>query len=58
MPKGQQAISSCAKPVLIRVEAQASHGFRPLDPRIAELADIWALAGKHAGMAVKPVVVQ
>jgi hypothetical protein len=30
--------------VLIRVETQASHGYRPTDKRIAELADQWAFA--------------
>ena len=58
MQKDQQAIASCTKPVLIRVEAQGSHGYRPLDRRIVELADIWAFTAKHTGMAVKPVVMQ
>jgi prolyl oligopeptidase len=39
-----QAAQGCAKPVLIRVETQASHGYRPTDKRIAELADEWAFA--------------
>ena len=39
-----QAAQSCGKPVLIRVETQASHGYRPTDKRIAELADEWAFA--------------
>ena len=46
--------ASCAKPVLIRVEAQGSHGYRPLDRRIAELADIWAFAAAHTGMQITP----
>ena len=37
-----QAAQGCAKPVLIRIETQASHGYRPTDKRIAELADEWA----------------
>jgi len=39
-----QAAQGCSKPVLIRVETQASHGYRPTDKRIAELADQWAFA--------------
>jgi prolyl oligopeptidase len=39
-----QAAQGCDKPVLIRVETQASHGYRPTDKRIAELADEWAFA--------------
>ncbi len=50
----QSATAGCSKPVLIRVEAQGSHGYRPLDRRIQEQADIWAFAAKHTGMDVKP----
>jgi prolyl oligopeptidase len=39
-----QAAQRCDRPVLIRVETQASHGYRPTDKRIAELADEWAFA--------------
>jgi len=39
-----QPAQGCDKPVLIRVETQASHGYRPTDKRIAELADLWAFA--------------
>jgi prolyl oligopeptidase len=46
-----QAAQGCAKPVLIRVETEASHGYRPTDKRIAELADQWAFA--LANMKVK-----
>ncbi len=53
MQEVQTAAAACARPVLIRVEAQASHGYRPLDRRIAELADIWAFAARHAGMTVR-----
>ena len=45
-----QAAQSCDKPVLIRVETQGSHGYRPTDKRIAEIADEWAFA--WANMAV------
>jgi len=37
-----QAAQSCDKPILIRVETLGSHGYRPTDKRIAELADQWA----------------
>jgi prolyl oligopeptidase len=39
-----QAAQACSKPVLIRIETQGSHGYRPTDKRIAELADQWAFA--------------
>ena len=37
-----QAAQGCNRPVLIRVETQGSHGYRPTDKRIAEEADLWA----------------
>jgi prolyl oligopeptidase len=46
-----QAAQGCANPVLIRVETQGSHGYRPTDKRIAELADEWAFALAHTGNA-------
>ena len=46
-----QPAQGCDKPVLIRIETQASHGYRPTDKRIAELADLWAFA--LANMKVK-----
>ena len=52
--KVQSATPSCDRPVLLRVEAQGSHGYRPLDRRIAELADIWAFTAYHLGMKVRP----
>jgi len=51
----QSANPNCNNPVLIRVEVQGSHGYRPLDRQIAERADIWAFAAKHTGMTVKPI---
>lgn len=57
MQEVQSATPGCNRPVLIRVEAQGSHGYRPLDRRIAELADIWAFAAQHAGMSVKQAAV-
>jgi prolyl oligopeptidase len=52
--KAQSAVAGCDRPVLLRVEAQGSHGYRPLDRRIAELADIWSFAAYHTGMTVRP----
>ncbi len=48
-----QAAQGCARPVVIRVETQASHGYRPTDKRIAELADQWAFAAANLGMTGK-----
>jgi prolyl oligopeptidase PreP (S9A serine peptidase family) len=45
-----QRAQGCERPVLIRVETQASHGYRPTDKRIAELADQWAFAAAHTGV--------
>jgi prolyl oligopeptidase len=45
-----QQAQGCDKPVLIRVETQASHGYRPTDKRIAELADEWAFAAANMGI--------
>jgi prolyl oligopeptidase len=42
-----QAAQACDNPILIRVETQGSHGYRPTDKRIAELADMWAFAAAH-----------
>lgn len=47
-----QAAQTCDHPVLIRVETQGSHGYRPTDKRIAELADQWSFAA--AGLGMKP----
>lgn len=35
-----QAAQHCARPVLIRIETQGSHGYRPTDKLIAETADV------------------
>jgi prolyl oligopeptidase len=42
-----QAGQGCERPVLIRVETQGSHGYRPTDRLIAEKADQWAFAAAH-----------
>jgi prolyl oligopeptidase len=45
-----QDAQGCEKPVLIRVEVQGSHGYRPTDKLIAERADEWAFAAAHTNM--------
>jgi prolyl oligopeptidase len=47
---GMQAAQACDRPVLIRVETQGSHGYRPTDKQIAESADKWAFAAAAVGM--------
>jgi prolyl oligopeptidase len=45
-----QAAQGCGRPVLIRVEVQGSHGYRPTDKLIAERADEWAFAAANMGL--------
>lgn len=45
-----QAAQGCARPVLIRVETQASHGYRPTDKLIAERTDILAFVAQQLGL--------
>jgi prolyl oligopeptidase len=47
-----QAAQACDRPVLIRVETQGSHGYRPTEKRIAEVADQWAFV--LANMRMRP----
>jgi prolyl oligopeptidase len=47
-----QAAQGCDKPVLLRIETQASHAYRSTDKRIVELADGRAFA--LANMRVRP----
>ena len=51
LQKAQAAAPECSRPVLLRVETQGSHGYRPLDRRIAEMADVWAFVAHHTGPA-------
>ncbi len=44
-----QASQSCARPTLIRVETSGSHGYRPTDRVIAEIADEYAFALANLG---------
>jgi prolyl oligopeptidase len=46
-----QAAQGCDKPVVIRVETQGSHGYRPTDKRIAELADQWAFTAAQMNVS-------
>jgi prolyl oligopeptidase len=39
-----QKSQGCDQPVLIRIEVAGSHGYRPTDRVIAEMADLWAFA--------------
>jgi prolyl oligopeptidase len=47
-----QAAQGCARPVLIRVETAGSHGYRPTDRVIAEIADEYAFALANLGIAI------
>jgi prolyl oligopeptidase len=49
-----QAAQGCERPVLIRVETQGSHGYRPTDRLIAERADQWAFAARHLQVSRLP----
>ncbi|MGI8499471.1 MAG: prolyl oligopeptidase family serine peptidase [Gemmatimonadaceae bacterium] len=50
-----QAAQACDRPVLIRIEAQGSHGYRPTDKAIAERADQWAFTAANAGIKAPSV---
>ena len=50
-----QRSQGCDRPVLIRVETQGSHGYRPLDKAIAEQADIYAFTARNLGMSLPTV---
>lgn len=45
-----QAAQPCPRPVLLRYELKASHGYTPTERQIAELADVWAFVAEHTGM--------
>ena len=45
-----QAAQGCDRPVLIRVETAGSHGYRPTDRVIAEIADEYAFALANLGV--------
>jgi prolyl oligopeptidase len=39
-----QKAQGCPRPTLIRIEVAGSHGYRPTDRVIAEIADLWAFS--------------
>jgi prolyl oligopeptidase len=47
-----QAAQGCPRPALIRIEKAGSHGYRPTDRVIAEVADIYAFALANLGRPV------
>ena len=49
-----QRDQGCAKPVIIRVETQTSHGYMPTDKRIAQTADVWAFLAHNLGVKAPP----
>ncbi len=49
-----QAAQGCDRPVLLRVERQGSHGYRPTDRQIDETADLWAFAWRFTGPGASP----
>ncbi len=51
-----QEAQGCDKPIVLRVETMTSHGYRPTDKRIAELADQWAFAIANTGMKITEAV--
>jgi prolyl oligopeptidase len=46
-----QAAQGCAKPILIRVETEGSHGYLPTDKRIANLADLYTFTAANLGVS-------
>lgn len=46
-----QHAQGCENPILIRVERQGSHGYRPTDRLIAEAADVYAFVADRLGVA-------
>ncbi|HSL24173.1 MAG TPA: prolyl oligopeptidase family serine peptidase [Vicinamibacterales bacterium] len=51
-----QKAQGCSNPVLIRVETAGSHGYRPTNKRIEELADQWAFTAAQMGLTVPALV--
>ena len=46
--------AACPRPVLLRYEQKASHGYTPTQRWIAELADVWACRRAHRHAAPAP----
>jgi prolyl oligopeptidase len=47
-----QAAQGCKRPAIIRIETQASHGYRPTDKKIAEAADMLAFTAGNLGLSL------
>ena len=47
-----QGVQGCSRPVLIRIETQGSHGYRPTDKLIAQAADLWAFTAANLNLPV------
>jgi len=45
-----QAAQGCAKPVLIRIETEGSHGYLPTDKRIANMAEMYTFTIANLGV--------
>lgn len=45
-----QAAQECDRPILVRIEAAGSHGYRPRDRQIAEAADVLAFTAAQLGL--------
>jgi prolyl oligopeptidase len=45
-----QAAQGCAKPVLIKIETEGSHGYLPTDKRIANTADVMTFTAANLGV--------
>ncbi len=45
-----QHAQACDHPILVRIETEGSHGYRPTDKQIAEYADRWAFALQNLGV--------
>jgi prolyl oligopeptidase len=53
----QRDVAGCDRPVLLRVETMGSHGYLPLDARIARYADVWGFVAGHTGLRARPALV-
>ncbi|HET9886269.1 MAG TPA: prolyl oligopeptidase family serine peptidase, partial [bacterium] len=47
-----QAVQPCARPILLRVSHDASHGYESREEAIAKWTDVWAFTAAHLGVPV------
>ena len=47
-----QSAQGCAKPVLVKIETEGSHGYLPTDKRIANTADLITFSAANLGLTV------